>query len=204
MNIKFMKLPKSQVIIAVILSIITIGNFSCLEQQKEKIALLEKKIEMLKEEHTPIRFKISEKSDDQIKLTIKFYNAENEEINAEEFTVPGQELSFDFTVVPIKDRYVAFPSKLFSNKTPASQGIKLFNYYNKDGFPEIYQKKGIDSELSLGLKELFTNVKTGQIDSLDSSFGNMVHDIKDFKSFIPEMVYSIVTHTKGGIEIVEE
>ena len=201
---QFMKALKTLIILTIILGIFTIGNFSCIEKQKEKIALLEKNIELLKEEHIPMRFKISEKTGEQIKLITKFYNADNEEINSGEFTVPGQELSFDFSVVSIKDRYIAFPSKLFSNVTPASQGIKLFGYYNKDGFPEIYQEKNIDPELNQGLKEVFAKVKSGEMDSLESSFGNMVHDIKAFKSFMPGTVYSIVTHTKGGIEIVEE
>ncbi len=199
-----MKLVKYFLIIAFAIGIIAIGCFSCIEKQKEKIALLEEKIGLLKEEHTPIKFKILEKTDDQIRIIVKFYNTDNKEINSEEFTVPGQELSFDFSVVPVKDRYVAFPSKLFSNVTPASQGFKLFSFYNKDGFPEIYQKKNIDPDLSQGLKEVFAKVKSGEMDSLESSFGNMVHDIKAFKSFMPEIVYSIITHTKGGIEIVEE
>ena len=199
-----MKLLKYLAIITIIMGITTVGYFSCIEQQKEKIALLEEKIELLKEEHIPIRFKISEKTEDEIKLTVKFYNADDEEVNKLETTVQGQELSFDFYVVPVKDRYVAFPSKLFSNVIAASNGISLYDLYDKDGFPEIFQEKNIDHDLSKGLKDVFVHVKTGQMDSLNNYFGNMVHDIKAFKSFMPETVYSIVTHTKGGIEIVEE
>jgi len=199
-----MRILKYLVIIIVILGLMTVGYFSCIKKQKEKIALLEDKIELLKEEHIPVRFKISEKTEEQIKLTVKFYNADDEEVNEMDFTVPGQELSFDFYVVPVKDRYVAFPSKLFSNVLAASQGTNLYHLYDKEGFPEIFQSKNIDPELKQGLKDVFIHVKNGQMDSLNNYFGNMVHDIKAFKSFMPETVYSIITRTKGGIEIVEE
>jgi hypothetical protein len=154
-----MKLIKYLLIIAFAIGMIAIGCFSCIEKQKEKIALLEEKIELLKEEHTPIKFKISEKTEDEIKVTIKFYNADNEEVNKLETTVPGQELSFDFYVVPVKEKYVAFPSKLFSNVIAASNGTSLYDLYDKNGFPEIFQSKSLDPELKQGLEDVLTMLK---------------------------------------------
>jgi hypothetical protein len=180
------------------------GYYTCTEHQQEKIKMLESKIALLKETHTPIRFKIIEKTDDSIKLSAKFYNANDEEVNKLETTLAGQELSFDFYIVPIKDRYIAFPSKIFTNKIAAANGIEIYNLYDKEGFPLVFETKDMDTEIHEGLKDLFRQVKTGQLDSLNNYFGNMVHDIKEFKSFIPQTVYSIVTHTKGGIEIIEE
>ncbi len=118
--------------------------------------------------------------------------------------MPGEELSFDFYVIPVKDRYVAFPSKIFTDKIAANDGIVLYEHYNSEGYPAIFNSSEMNPELLEGLKDVYFKVKSGQIDSLSEHFGNMVHDIKEFKSFIPENVYSIVTHTKGGIEIIEE
>jgi hypothetical protein len=180
------------------------GYFKCVERQEQKIKILESKLSLLKETQTPIRFKILQKTADSIKLSAKFYNADDKEINKIETTIAGQELSFDFYVVPVKDRYLAFPYKIFSNRVAPANGIELYNLYDKEGFPGVFIAKEIDPDLKEGLKEVFNKVKTGQIDSLRSYFGNMVHDIEKFKSFAPKTVYSIVTHTKGGIEIIEE
>jgi hypothetical protein len=180
------------------------GYFKCIERQEQKIKILESKISLLKETQTPIRFKILEKTADSIKLSAKFYNADDKEINKIETTIAGQELSFDFYVVPVKDRYLAFPYKIFSNRVAPANGIELYDLYDKEGFPGVFISKEIDPDLKEGLKEVFNKVKTGQIDSLHSYFGNMVHDIEKLKSFVPKTVYSIVTHTKGGIEIIEE
>jgi len=199
-----MKTLRNLFLIVIVIGIIIFGYFKITELQKEKIKELEDKIALLKEEHIPIRFKVSEKTDDSIKLIVKFYNADNEEINVMETKLPGQELSFDFYVVPVKDRYLAFPSKLFSNVIAASKGIELYELYDKEGFPGVFESKNMDLDLRKGLQDLFIQIKAGQIDSINHSFGNMVHDIRDLKSFMPDMVYSIVSHTKGGIEIVEE
>ena len=177
---------------------------SCIEKQEKEIKQLEDNIALLKEQNTPLKFKIIEKTDDSISLVVKFYNADNKEINKLEQKLQGQELSFDFYVVPVKDHYVAFPSKIFTDKMAADDGIVLYDYYNQEGYPAIFNSKDINPDLYEGLKGVYQKVKAGQLDSLNNHFGNMVHDIKEFKSFLPENVYSIISHTKGGIEIIEE
>lgn len=177
---------------------------SCIQNQEKKIKKLEDNIALLKEKNIPLKFKIIEKTNDSISLVVKFYSADSKEINKFEQKLHGQELSFDFYVVPVKDRYVAFPAKIFTDKMAADDGIVLYDYYNQEDYPAVFYSKDINTDLYEGLKDVFQKVKTGQLDSLNEHFGNMVHDIKEFKSFLPENVYTVVTHTKGGIEIIEE
>lgn len=198
-----MKKTKQNLLLLVILFGLLFQS-SCVQEQEKKIKQLEDNIAQLKEQNTPLKFKIIEKTNDSISLVVKFYNADNKELNKLEQKLGGQELSFDFYVVPVKDRYVAFPSKIFTDKMAADDGIVLYEYYNQNDFPAIFNSKDINPDLYEGLKDVYRKVKAGQLDSLNEHFGNMVHDIKEFKSFLPENVYSVVTHTKGGIEIIEE
>lgn len=177
---------------------------SCIKEQKKQIRKLEDKIALLKEENTPIRFKIKDKTNDSITVTVKFYNADKKEINSFTRKLNGQELSFDFYVVPVKNKHVAFPAKIFTDRIAPDKGISLYKYYNKEGYPGIFSSKDIDKDLYKGLKDLYLNIQNNQMDSISEHFGNMVHDFKKVKSFIPGNVYSIITHTKGGIEIIEE
>ncbi len=188
----------------VLIGIITLLLSSCIKEQKKQIKKLEENISLLKEETTPIRFKILGKTNDSIHLLVKFYNSDKKEINSFKKTLNGQELSIDFYMVPVKDRFVAFPSKIFTDRIPADAGISLYEYYNQEGFPGIFYTKDIDKDLYQGLKDIYQKVKSGQVDSISDHFGNMVHDIQKVKSFLADNVYSIVTHTKGGIEIIEE
>ena len=193
---------KNILILIALISLLPLS--SCVQNQEKKIKSLEDNIALLKEENTPLRFKILEKTDDSISLVFKFYNSDNKEIKQIKQKLYGQELSIDFYMVPVKKRYLAFPSKIFTDKIAADEATVLYNYYDKDGFPAIFYSKNMNKDLYNSLKDLFHNIKTGQLDSVSNHFGNMVHDIKKFKSFLPENVYSIITHTKGGIEIIEE
>ncbi len=186
------------------IGIIFLFVFSCVKNQEKQISRLEDNISLLKEENTPLRFKILEKTKDSISLLVKFYNADKKEINQLKKTLNGQELSFDFYVVPVKDKYVAFPAKIFTDRIAADDGITLYEFYNQEGYPGIFYHKDINKDLYKGLKEVYQNIKTGQLDSVSEHFGNMVHDIKKFNSFLPENIYTIVVHAKGGIEIIEE
>jgi hypothetical protein len=177
---------------------------SCVKKQEKKIKNLEDNIALLQTENTPVRFKIIEKTEDSLSLIVKFYNADKKEINHFKKILNGQELSFDFFVVPVKDKYVAFPAKIFTDRVAADDGIVLYNFYDQEGYPAIFYHKNINENLYRGLKDVYQNIKKGQLDSVADHFGNMVHDIKKFNSFLPGNVYSIVVHTKGGIEIIEE
>ena len=177
---------------------------SCVKKQEKQIKNLEDNIALLQTENTPVRFKIIEKTEDSLSLIVKFYNADKKEINHFKKILNGQELSFDFFVVPVKDKYVAFPAKIFTDRVAADDGIVLYNFYDQEGYPAIFYHKNINENLYRGLKDVYQNIKKGQLDSVADHFGNMVHDIKKFNSFLPGNVYSIVVHTKGGIEIIEE
>ncbi|MEA2042035.1 MAG: hypothetical protein U9N85_05730 [Bacteroidota bacterium] len=193
-----------------ILSIITIlivfyfffSISSC--KQKEKIASLEQKIDLLKAEYSPIRFKIIEKENNTIDVAIKFYNSDDKVIRRVNKSIKGNELSFDFYVIPVKGRYLAFPYKIFSDQIAPDDGELITQYYDSEDFPEIFDSKLINKTLKAGLTAVFRKVKSNDFDPDDKYFGNTVHDISKLKEYKTGQVYRVVTHTKGGIEVIEE
>jgi len=198
-NLKFALLF---LIVAVV--IIVFGLFSVTKLQDKKIEKLELKIELLKEVSMPVRFKIIDKNNGIIHFAIKFYDLDGNVIKRQEFSLEGEELSFDFFVIPIKDRYIAFPHKIFTNKIAPKDGENILKYYDKNGFPEIFSSANIDKNLKIGLQKLFMQLKTENIDELEGLFGSGIQDIKDVSEFEKDNIYKIVTHTKGGIEILSE
>ncbi len=187
----------------IVITILLIFNtFTC--KQREQIAILEKKVKFLKTENIPIRFKILDKEDGKIRVAIKFYDADGNDIERIEKTLEGDELSFDFLVFPVKNKYIAFPYKIYTDKIAPVEGENLTKYYDEKNFPKIFYFKGIDNELMTGLSLVFEKIKTNDISSDDKYFGNMVHDISKLKSYKINTIYKIITHIKGGIEVVEE
>ena len=174
--------------------------------QAEKIAVLEKKIEILKDETTPLRFKILSKEDGKISFAVKFFDSEEKpkDINRLVQTIEGEELSFDFIVIQVNGKHLFFPNKVYSDKIAPENGIDLKSFYNKDGFPQIFYFKAIDQEFREILTQIFEDIKSDNLQEDDNYFGNMVHDIANFNEYKPDRIYKIVCHTKGGIEVVED
>ncbi len=175
------------------------------KQQEKKIAKLEDKINFLKKETVPIRFKILEKDTANITFAIKFYDQDSIEFTADTISLPGQELSFDFNIVPVKkDLSIAFPTKIFTNKIPAKEGKSLFEYYDDHGFPQTMSTNGADSVYINRMTELFGKIKEGKTEDIKGIYGSMVQDIAKLNEFQVNHVYKIVIHTKGGIEVTED
>ncbi len=175
------------------------------KKQEKKIAKLEDKINFLKKETIPIRFKILEKDTANITFAIKFYDQDSLEFTADTITLQGQELSFDFNIVPIKKDYnIAFPVKIFTNKIPAKNGISLFKYYDDHGFPQTMTINGADTVYINRMTELFAKIKAGDTEKIKGIYGSMVQDIAKLNEFQVNHIYKIIIHTKGGIEVTED
>lgn len=189
--------------------------------QEEKITELEAEIKYLKSEHVPLRFKVIERAEEEVTVGIKFYDAQNR-VLAQQLpngqrsdlivhTLPGQELSFDFFVVPISNkRYIAFPYRLYTESIAPKDGITLTSYYNRQSFPQIFYYDSIDNSSRQGLQALFHKIEKGlknndmkSIYDEEGLFGNMVHDLAGIQDFQEGQVYKIVARTKGGVEVME-
>jgi len=186
------------------------GSDYILGEQEKTISKLEDKIHFLKEETVPLRFKILEKDSANIKVLIKFYEQDAEDaFISDTILLEGQELSFDFYVVPIKDTKnnkevkLAFPYKIFTNKMPAKDGKLLFSYYDEHGFPQVFNNAEADTSYLNRMTELFSKIKKGETEEIEGIYGSMVQDIQKLNEFQENHVYQIIIHSKGGIEIKE-
>ncbi len=192
-------------ILAVIAAAMLFGLDFLNRKQERKIAQLQDKIMFLKKETVPVRFKILEKDTAEIRFIIKFYDQDSVEFNADTITLQGQELSFDFNVVPVtKNLSIAFPTKIFTNKIPAKKGISLFKYYDDEGFPQTMSINGADSAYINRMTELFAKIKSGNTENVQGIYGSMVQDIAKLNEFEVNHIYKIIIHTKGGIEVTED
>jgi hypothetical protein len=201
----------------VVLSLITLavaaGIF--LQKQQQIIKNLEASIEALKITTVPLRFMVLSRSDTELSARFKFYNADGKEIASFERSWNGSELYIDSLVVPLKTGALVFPVRAFTNAVAPRGGTNLMYYYDFNDMPGIYDSVHIDEQKRLLFKELFVKLKTaeglyGSKTTTNSGgkilnyFGNAVHDIKQLRQFEIGTVYSLVVHTDGGIEIMNE
>lgn len=188
----------------VLVAAIAFGLSTCVENQKKKIAALEKHIEWLQTETVPLKFKIVEKKQGEIRVALKFLDMEGTEIAKKEYQLEGKELLFDFFVVKAGEKYLAFPFALFTEKIAPKNGIRIVEEYDKQGFPQIFHQKELSKEARQALEGVYAEVKTDAWESENSTFGNLVHDLQGIKEFKPGVVYKIVSRTKGGLEVLQD
>jgi len=186
-----------------------------LQKQQQIIKNLEASIETLKITTVPLRFMVLSRSDTELSARFKFYNADGKEIASFERSWNGSELYIDSLVVPLKTGALVFPVRAFTNAVAPRGGTNLMYYYDFNDMPGIYDSVHIDEQKRLLFKELFVKLKTAEGlygsktttnsgDKILNYFGNAVHDIKQLRQFEIGTVYSLVVHTDGGIEIMNE
>ena len=91
-----------------------------------------------------------------------------------------------------------------ANKIAPEYGENIFKFYDKNGFPQIFNSQNMDSDVKQGLQELFFKLKNKNIEELEGLFGSGIQDIQNINEFEKDNIYKIITHTKGGIEIIKE
>lgn len=183
---------------------------------KEVIKELENQIEFLKEESTPLRFKILEEKNGYTKVKINFYDRDDKKIKSITKTLKWTGLNFDFLIAPmqvgikknnweitqIPKASLAFPWKIFTDSMKPENGIDIRKEYNNWGFPEIFN----DTELSDETKTLLQKQYTTAQSSGQKPDGRIWSSISKTKidPFKVGTIYKIVSHSKGGLEVVED
>ena len=205
---------------AVLLAVVLAGllAFTVLHR-RSIIARLEDRIDLLKAEFVPLRFMVLSRSDAAVSARFRFYDADGAEISSFERSWNGSELSIDSLVVPVGERALVFPSRVFTDLVPPRRGTELFAYYDRGGFPAIFQSAALDRTARSALTDLFgpgrsaprgaeTTAAGGAASRTDrllkAAFGSAVHDLKRLRSFEVGAVYALVARTDGGIEIIRE
>lgn len=194
---------KKIIFILLLIAVIGISSFAAYIYYKaQHVKKLEIQLSELMETQTPIKFKIEKRINDTIFLKVKFYTLNEEEISEKNYKLAGNELAFDFYVFTKGKHNFAFPHKVFTDKVAPKNGISIAKEYNLEGFPAIFSFKEVDTKDFEYLSDKYEQILQKNF-TFVGGFGNLVHDIKELKQFETGVVYKIIVHSKGGIEVLE-
>jgi len=166
--------------------------------------LLEDKIELLDPEYIPMRFKILENKNDNIRVAIKFFDPQGKVVYRTEEHLKGNQLLFNFLELEVQGSSIILPYKMFSDKVIQEKGAFLPNYYQKSGFPEIFNSKDIHPKLKEGLTTLLSKVSSGKIDTSDVFLKGMEVRLPESQSYQVKKKYKFVTKRSGQILVLGE
>ena len=201
-----------------------IAGFFCVTKyqdwQQVKISNLQNMIAELEEEYVPLRFEMTG-SDENKSVNVRFIDLNGSVAADQVIDLDGTEAHFDFKVIELSSannsdsqQFMFFPYKFYSEKTAPENGISLYKFYNKSGFPAIY--RGFENHLSSQnilnkneytekLHETFKYILNEETDKLSGFFGNAVHDANNIFEFKKGYTYSLVCHPHtGAIEVRRE
>lgn len=170
--------------------------------QEQEIRKLSDSITGLKASYTVAKFMILSRSDTEVSARIKLYNAEGAELAMIEKAWAGDELYLDFYTIPVKNAFLFFPYRIFTNKTAPRSGTMLFSYYTVNNFPAVYADSSLTKPTQETIQAIYQKVVRGEV--VTGSFGSTVHDVKEIGLFTVGVVYDVIARSSGGIEIIEE
>jgi hypothetical protein len=196
-----------------------------LKNQKARVKSLEERLSVLTETTRPVKFMLLSRSNGTITARFRFYDTTGKELAVFEQSWPGEELILDSVIIPAGKRFLAFPCRFFTDAVAPKNGTAIFDFYDRDGFPAIYDGPSLDAAARRDLVDFFalaraaadysgdtssgTNpgegVSGGRVSPDDAGvYGNAVHDLKELARFESGVVYALEFHRSGAVEIRED
>ncbi|UTC68093.1 MULTISPECIES: hypothetical protein [unclassified Treponema] len=135
-----------------------------------------------------------------VSAVISFFTPKGELINSYERAWHGQELNLECIVFTFKTGPIVFPYRIFSDESKQGTGLNLFNYYNRGGFPAIYDYTFFSKEEKALIKELYGyTVFSPYLLKLFSSAKIKTVILRNFK---PDTEYLLYAESNGEIKFI--
>ena len=214
----------STMLLAVLLAVAALGVFLyAFVRQKSAMARLEDRIELLDGTGVPLRFTVLSRGQETVSARFAFFDASGTEIAAFERSWKGYELSIECLVVPIADRTLVFPARVFADSAAPRIGTELFTYYDRAGFPAVFDSPELDAEARDALSDLFALLRAwdrskGETAGAEEEsaarrrmakvlagvFADAYRDVRSLRDLEIGVVYTLYSKADDGIRIVRE
>lgn len=171
------------------------------------LSTLEDRVSLLRPDAVPLRFTVLSRSEEAISARFRFYDTEGREIASFERSWNGSDLYIASVLVPVGQRFLLFPTRVFAEENYPRRGTELTGYYDRNGFPAIFDASTLDGALRSSLSAVFSAVKRfGGADAVEGRGGwtGAVFDLHRLRS--PEVgpVYDLTVQPSGAVSIQRE
>jgi hypothetical protein len=149
---------------------------------------LEARPEVPKEEYTPLRFMLLSRSPTTVSARFSLFDGDGREIASFERSWNGSDLEVETVVVPMGSRSLAFPARVFAASGSPRSGTDLFVYYDRGGFPGVFDSLVMDDRTRKEIAAVFLGVKL---------FGGPVRDIRHLRDAEIGASYALSVRADG-------
>ena len=152
-----LKRKKRVLIIFLSVSLLFFLIFGAVELYNYKLGSIKQKLSKtnLSIYSTGTMIKTFGQNTETVSAVISFFTPSGNLINSYERAWHGWELNLECIVFTFESGSIVFPYRLFSNESTYGTGVKLFDYYNLNDYPAIYDYSFFSKEERELIKGLY-------------------------------------------------
>ena len=152
-----LKRKKRALIIFLSVSLLFFLIFGAVELYNYKLGSIKQKLSKtnLSIYSTGTMIKTFGQNTETVSAVISFFTPSGNLINSYERAWQGWELNLECIVFTFESGSIVFPYRLFSNESKYGTGVKLFDYYNLNDYPAIYDYSFFSKEERELIKGLY-------------------------------------------------
>lgn len=152
-----LKRKKRVLIIFLSVSLLFFLIFGAVELYNYKLGSIKQKLSKtnLSIYSTGTMIKTFGQNTETVSAVISFFTPSGNLINSYERAWQGWELNLECIVFTFESGSIVFPYRLFSNESKYGTGVKLFDYYNLNDYPAIYDYSFFSKEERELIKGLY-------------------------------------------------
>lgn len=138
---------------------------------------------------------------DTLSMRLRFLNPSGELLGAMERSWNGWELTIDTIVVGTGSGWLVFPFRAFTDAGTSGSGLDLTKYYNRSGFPALWDESTLSRAETKALRALFAIVLTERW--IPSVFGSLHHERLTVRNFEAGAEYTLSVLSDGSLRLLK-
>lgn len=145
----------------------------------------------------PVSVTVYGRGANTISARIVFYSADGNVLNTLERSWPGWEITIDAVLAGTGSGWIVFPLTVLTDETRSGKGVSITRYYNKTGFPALYDTSRVTTHERNALKRLFALARTESW--MPVALGSLYHTQATLRDFETGVEYFLFVGKSGSL-----
>ncbi len=150
----------------------------------------------------PVTVNVFGRGTDTVSARVSFSTADGDLVGTLERSWLGWEIKIDCVVVKAGSGWIVFPFLAYTDQTIPGAGVDLLRYYERAGFPAIYDSSRNTATERKAMRRLFALVKTEQW--VPTALGSLSHRVVTLRTFKAGADYSLWVDADGTLRFRED
>lgn len=148
----------------------------------------------------PVSLTIYGRGTDTLSMRLRFLGPTDGLLGTMERSWTGWELTLDAIVVGTGSGWLVFPFRVYTDAPRSGNGLDLIRYYDRGGFPALWDEKALTDEEEKALRAIFGIVRTERW--MPRIFGSLHHERLRVRNFEAGAEYILSVLGDGTLELL--